>query len=832
MEKQLFKTLISVMLIICSGFCMHAQITHTVQFSETEYQFETQSDGKTFIRSNNIHSHYGEPGELCLPFTNVAYVIPFGSKAKSVTITPSSKQLIKENLELASNPEEYLTRIGGTQAVENGSNHSKAEKADGTETFITTFWKGVPIANIHICPFSYEDGNLYFVENFTINIQLEDYPLEVRLPEDLNKLETQLKNIVANPEYVNEVIAQLPTVTSASNRKIDYLIITSDELADSFQPLIEWKRKKGLKPFIMTVKDIDTKYFGDDIQEKIKKCIYHLTLEFGLEYVVLGGDDTVIPVRYCQNSNYQYITSQERENVYPTDLYYASFDGNFQWNAQENEYFGTWYDNVGCNIDVNLTRIPVRTAEHVNNYLTKLLSYERGYNSSKWNQSILMTGALFRYNRSKDGRIMSDAESQAEVMYKNFIEPFWDGKRNRFFDTYSDFEGGANYNLTKENLQFELSKSPMFVSMYTHGSHEVWGLKDWHWYELNKDNKEVEMFNYDNLYTKDYAANLVADNYTLITTVACDTNMFDEEASGIDPGKAKDPCLSEAFIRNKDNGVIGYFGSSRPGLYSPTFASLSDTEKFEGLFYKNLFTDPYKHFGELVTYTKSQFMGESKSFQSQSFTVYPFNPIGDAEMPIYTEIPKEFEDICFYLGGSKQLSIETWTSDTQIAVSDNNNPNADPEVSVGFAEVYLPKDATICITKLNYKPLVYQVITDGELLDFYQEIPLKEGYKKKHAAQLYPDQYDILDISENYRSVVLSAVSCSKGTMHVELEGNLLSNVPYTITIQNIMGTETYNYPISSLSEDFNVEEVAKGIYALVLSSNGVEIDSQKICIK
>lgn len=225
-------------------------------------------------------------------------------------------------------------------------------------------------------------------------------------------------------------------------------------------------------------------------------------------------------------------------------------------------------------------------------------------------------------------------------------------------------------------------------------------------------------------------------------------------------------------------------------------------------------------------------MGESKSFQSQSFTVYPFNPIGDAEMPIYTEIPKEFEDICFYLGGSKQLSIETWTSDTQIAVSDNNNPNADPEVSVGFAEVYLPKDATICITKLNYKPLVYQVITDGELLDFYQEIPLKEGYKKKHAAQLYPDQYDILDISENYRSVVLSAVSCSKGTMHVELEGNLLSNVPYTITIQNIMGTETYNYPISSLSEDFNVEEVAKGIYALVLSSNGVEIDSQKICIK
>ena len=101
----------------------------------------------------------------------------------------------------------------------------------------------MPIANVQLCPFSYEEGNLYFTSDFTISLELEEYPMNVRLPADVNELESQLRSLVDNPEDVNDVVAQIPAAASVDNRQIDYLIITSNELYDSFIPLIEWKRK-------------------------------------------------------------------------------------------------------------------------------------------------------------------------------------------------------------------------------------------------------------------------------------------------------------------------------------------------------------------------------------------------------------------------------------------------------------------------------------------------------------------------------------------------------------------------------------------------------------
>lgn len=836
--KPLFhRILFTAIMILSIGFGLQAQIVQSVHFTESDFKFDSQADGKIFIRSNKITLFYGAPNSVCLPSSNALYALPYGYKAKSVTFESSEKKLLMEDVDLANNPEEYEARIGATPNSTPTIDYQNSNEQEDRQNVVTSYWRGFPIAHVSVCPFVYEEGNLYFVEDITINIELEECPHSINLPENVNDLVSQLKDLVDNPEDVNELVSQVPVNLSASNRKINYLIITSQDLVESFQPLIEWKRKKGLKPYIMTVEEINLKYQGVDLQERIKKCIYHLSEEFGLEYVVLGGDDTVVPVRYCQSSNWPLVGNNLKYR-YPTDLYYAIFDGNFQWNGDENEYFGTWDDKVGEDIRVSLTRIPVRTPEHVSNYITKILSYERGYNSTKWNYSILMTGALFGQDNRKDKlsneRLMSDAECQAELVYQQYIQPYWNGKRNRFFDTYSDLGEDAEYQLTKENLQTELAKSPMFVSMATHGSHYCVGLKDWHWFEYDENNdfkknekgEKIEHQDYDKLYTKEYAANLKADNYTLITTVACDTNMFDEESSGLDVEKAKDPCLSEVFIRNKESGIIGYLGSSRSGQYSPAFKGTSVTEKFEGLFYQLLFNADNKNFGTIVAQAKKK-LCHNIPFHTQMFTVYPFNPVGDAEMPIFTEIPQEFEDLCIYLGDNG-VCIETGTTEAIIAISDNSKVDSDANIYSGFAEAILPQDATICITKQNYKPRVYQVLTNGEILDFYQEIPLKEGYSKRLVAQLYPNQYEAL---EDFGNPLISQAIYSNGILHVELD-SYMSNKEYTLTLRSIMGTETYNYSMQETSQDFNANEVVKGMYVLVLSYNGVELDSQKIYIK
>ncbi len=43
-------------------------------------------------------------------------------------------------------------------------------------------------------------------------------------------------------------------------KKIDYVVITSEELKPSFVPLISWKLAKGLKSKIITTEEIDSKY--------------------------------------------------------------------------------------------------------------------------------------------------------------------------------------------------------------------------------------------------------------------------------------------------------------------------------------------------------------------------------------------------------------------------------------------------------------------------------------------------------------------------------------------------------------------------------------------
>ena len=96
-------------------------------------------------------------------------------------------------------------------------------------------------------------------------------------------------------------------------------------------------------------------------------------------------------------------------------------------------------------------------------------------------------------------------------------------------------------------------------------------------------------------------------------------------------------------------------------------------------------------------------------------------------------------------------------------------------------------------------------------------------------AQLFLDQFNAI---ENPYGVVISNVDCNNGILSIDLEGSLLPDSDYTISLRNIMGTDTYTNSISDMSQNFNVNGLSKGMYVVVLSINGVEIDSRKIVIK
>ncbi len=148
---------------------------------------------------------------------------------------------------------------------------------------------------------------------------------------------------------------------------VDMVIITSGpngsgpDLTAAFGKLADYRTAQGIITVIRTVDWIDNLYSGCDIQEKIRNFIRDAHEQWGVQAVLLGGDDWIVPVRECGNSSY-----------YPSDDYYADIDGDWRyyngdyWTAPVTDYY----------VDIILGRWPVDNSDDVDLLFSKLKLYE------------------------------------------------------------------------------------------------------------------------------------------------------------------------------------------------------------------------------------------------------------------------------------------------------------------------------------------------------------------------------------------------------------------------------------------------------------------------
>jgi hypothetical protein len=110
-----------------------------------------------------------------------------------------------------------------------------------------------------------------------------------------------------------------------------YLLITNQQLAQAFEPLVQRRTDQGFPGRLLTVETICASYAGEDEPEKIRNCIIDHYTRLGTQYVALGGDQKVVPVRYCD--------PRSSNAFMPVDLYYADADGG-NWDENNNGVFG------------------------------------------------------------------------------------------------------------------------------------------------------------------------------------------------------------------------------------------------------------------------------------------------------------------------------------------------------------------------------------------------------------------------------------------------------------------------------------------------------------
>ncbi len=206
------------------------------------------------------------------------------------------------------------------------------------------------------------DGQLFFNENITLTIS--------KLYEDVQK---SMIHQLLKPQKHEYVEVNKTADSYGVPLGDDYLIITTDLLAPAFSRLIDYRKSQGLTVGIALIDSIAIYYEGVDIQEKIRNYLKDYNHASG-SYLLLGGDNIAVPVRYL----YYYNTDQPVSNPYymmPSDLYYSDLDG--EWDVDGDGIYGEPTDDAPNLIPELLTgRIPLSDSGSIVHYINKLINYE------------------------------------------------------------------------------------------------------------------------------------------------------------------------------------------------------------------------------------------------------------------------------------------------------------------------------------------------------------------------------------------------------------------------------------------------------------------------
>ncbi len=396
-----FYILISMFLLSMAG---KAQVSDLLQLSSSELQFHA-ADSFTQVSFQGC-SFGSEAGAPQIPYRVVRYVLPFDRKVDSVRIDSLSSQTLGE-----------AYRIYPVQPVHSLNEPPPAFVPPDTAIYTTSvpypdvrveiaghvYDKGYHIVTLHVYPLAYTPSTgqlqVYTSIGFTLQLTANDAPgVRPRFQSESMRhlILNQIRAMVRNPLAVDGVQGggtqlfplnqpqplhgAVPQSTYFAGSMPDYIIITNNtdingnavplhegkSMTEIFARLAEWKTKKGVPAVVVTVDEIKARYRGNDLQEQIRnylKDIYEN--HYGCTYVLLGGDDNIIPVR----------STYYKENLFfPSDLYYTAVHRS--WDENQNGIYGEDEGDADETAEFYSGRAPAENAQEAQVFVSKVIGYE------------------------------------------------------------------------------------------------------------------------------------------------------------------------------------------------------------------------------------------------------------------------------------------------------------------------------------------------------------------------------------------------------------------------------------------------------------------------
>ena len=352
-----------------------------------------------------------------------------------------------------------------------------------------------------------------------------------------------------------------------------YVLVTSEAIRDalvtpSVQDLILHRRNHGLTATLVTIEDILGSYAGTDNAEKLRNFILDAYNNWETDYVLLGGDVAVVPMRKLWCEAYP----NGPVDQIPSDLYFQCLDGTYDsdgdglWGEPED---GPDEADVDMLAEVYIGRASAEDAQEMANWIYKTLAYESTAPNDPFLNTALMAGEYLGPNFGPG--IFSYA--------KCFMEEIRLGASTAGYTTLGF---AANPGVTVDTLyDYGLESQWRKEDIITHLDSDTYSIIN----HLGHAN-----FNYVMRFYNEDADRLMNEKFFFLNSQGCIPGAFDQD------------CMSEHLTTSTRHGAFAVVLNSRYGwgYYNDDAATLdAPSQRLQRQFWHASFADFVQELGAL-----------------------------------------------------------------------------------------------------------------------------------------------------------------------------------------------------------------------------------------
>ncbi len=410
-----------------------------------------------------------------------------------------------------------------------------------------------------------------------------------------------------------------------------YVIITSEALMSACEELAVYRTATGFGTDLVTIEEILSTYDGLDDAERLREYLkdFH---EDGGRYVLLAGDETVLPVRYACYRDIRVPPRPDR--LIPCDLYFADLTG--QWDADADGYWGEPHDDAAdLTPELLVGRLPFSSQQAISSYVRKLINYETAPGNG--DPSYLNRAFFYCSDQMRDYNDHGQHARVAAAFPGSFVI---DTSRGVELTSGDD---PTPYNSTAYETATELSLGHGVINIIAHGSYDCFAVR------TSAYNDWPKSIFYSHVAGSGNAGwDVLSPNgrTSFYYSLACDNGAYDKDQPPFGAGGAN---FVAAGLAAEDAGAIGFVAYTRWGWVSSSYL-------YQEAFYDSLFAHPDRP-------AVGAMHASHKVYPLYIDLVYGQAFFGDPSLKVYTQVPRV---LC--------LDPASDTDRIQVLVTDNDVP--------------------------------------------------------------------------------------------------------------------------------------------------------------